>query len=304
MQYPRPALRVICAVSVFALCLTTGAVAQQRTYTLADLVELVKGGVPPERVLDLANKNCVDFERSSSSDSQLTRAGASKMFIAALHSTCRKTRETRSPVEPRRAKTAVKKREPATNVGNAKTTLRTLLEHDYGIEKDALEISDPNCLIHNESTGYVMNTLTATGLCGTLWNAWIPPSVTITAAFTDLGGLSAYSYGISFGQDTIAKVFYTFQINDRGEYTAFKSSNTWEVLIPNTKSVFIKQGPSARNSLQVSIRGHRMTFSVNGHEVDHYVVENAPSGQVGVGIFDHRGVAHVRLDTIIVKEIP
>jgi hypothetical protein len=87
----RGARRLLPALFAFAL-LVPGerAAAQSRPYSLQDVVDLVKGGVPATSILAKTKSSCINFHLTAEAGSRLRAAGATDALVAGLVSTCYK----------------------------------------------------------------------------------------------------------------------------------------------------------------------------------------------------------------------
>lgn len=81
--------------------------AQAKPYSLHDITELLKGGVPSARILDLAQKSCITFELTPDMSEVVKSAGGDAVLIAALRSVCRRNPVMKGEVDSPRPKPKV-----------------------------------------------------------------------------------------------------------------------------------------------------------------------------------------------------
>jgi hypothetical protein len=79
--------RILCALILFA-SLAEIANAQSKAYTLEDISDLLRGGVPSGRVLKLAQKACISFEITPAAATAIRSTGGDDVLVAALRSVC------------------------------------------------------------------------------------------------------------------------------------------------------------------------------------------------------------------------
>jgi len=270
--------------------------AQRSGYSLTEIDELLKGGVSPEHILAIAQRNCLSFRVNSENDNRLREAGATPVLVTALGTVCR----VGLAVNPEKPKKSVKSKEVKPPTA---PLLRTLLDYDFRIDKSGLPLVADNCEIKNDGLGYLLSALKPIGVCATLWKPWIPPLIRLQAVFTTVSGEPGYSWGISFGEDSTLTRLYTFQIDDRGQFVMYRSAGTWETSIPPSQSDAVKRGIGSQNQLEVEIRGRFVKLFVNGVRVGSYEANSAVTGYVGVGIFENHGITRIRLNTLRAIEI-
>ena len=92
-------MKAIRVVLLLGICVIggTGSVSAQeaRAMTLAQVERLFAAGVNPAQILATAREACIDFRVDATTEAQLTRAGATREFIASLRDVC-----FRGPVAP------------------------------------------------------------------------------------------------------------------------------------------------------------------------------------------------------------
>ena len=90
------AIRVVLLLGIWVIGGTGSASAQEaRAMTLAQVERLFGAGVNPAQILATAREACIDFRIDTTTEGQLTRAGATADFIASLRTVC-----FRGPVAP------------------------------------------------------------------------------------------------------------------------------------------------------------------------------------------------------------
>lgn len=107
-----------------------GARGQSKPYSFADVIDLVKGGVPDAAIVVKAKKNCITFHLTSDAAARLRTAGADDALVAGLVSACYKgpaeavTPTTRAkPVAPRVIVIHDTVAGPSTSVTSPRTTI-------------------------------------------------------------------------------------------------------------------------------------------------------------------------------------
>src|SRR2546423_6708541 len=66
------------------------AIAQSKPYSLDDVVDLVKGGVPTTSILAKTKSSCINFHLTAEAGARLRAAGATDALVAGLVSACYK----------------------------------------------------------------------------------------------------------------------------------------------------------------------------------------------------------------------
>jgi hypothetical protein len=320
MKFSATRLRPIVFIVASILLAPRVAGAQARGYSVADLEALISGGVPEERILDQANRGCLDFKVGAQSDARLKKAGASAILVSALHSSCRTGPATRvTPDVAPRPRTIVKhdtvvvqapvqhdtivRQVPVRT--DAVVPLANYFLHDFRTDTDAYITSDSLCVDRLQDAAYYITSLTSRKLCDGLWKVWLPASVRVEGKFVAAGGTSeSYAFGLEFGMDSTTQAKYTLQMNQFGEFAVFHNNGTsWETLLPYKKPSAIRQGVNVENTLTVDIHGRSMVFYINGTAVGQYVAEAPVQGWAGVGIFGVKAGATLRVNSARADQI-
>lgn len=105
----RGARRLLLTLTAFAVVVPGArADAQSRAYSLDDVVDLVKGGVPTAAILAKTKSSCIDFHLTAEAGARLRAAGASDALVAGLVSDCYKGPAEITNVTPRTHTTPTK----------------------------------------------------------------------------------------------------------------------------------------------------------------------------------------------------
>lgn len=87
---PMPATRSGSAPPARPAAVSTEAGSSAQPYSLADVEEMVRGGMRTARILEIVRQDCIGFRVTGEVITRLTAAGADDPLISGLRTTCQR----------------------------------------------------------------------------------------------------------------------------------------------------------------------------------------------------------------------
>lgn len=297
-------------LALAAICLAPMQMSGQTSsaYSLDDVMELVKGGVPAASILSKVRVGCIGFKVSSSVAQRLRDEGASDALIDGLRGACYKsdsksggdtgdkkpTRDVAKIVKPVK-KDPIPIRKPDRIITPAVTSTvytppllntpnNAVIDWNFRTSQPLTAGKYNNCQYDYTPGGYTIRVLEYGGSCLDGSTQEWESNIRVTTDATPISGSPGYTYGLRFGiSDDSTVGYYALEVSSYGHFELSRyRNNKWEVVFPWQTGTGINA--NATNTITADIRGSTLTISINGINQYTYRAPAPIKGRAGFGI--------------------